>query len=118
MTAFKPKNLDETIKDAVGSALNDNSTFYEDEKGRCSDEYIPAENFDDVENDILKNLKESDYLDIKFKDKREILRLLLEGQDGFFGNYLIECQDGFITGLSEITNKTIDEIFKIFKEEK
>ena len=64
MTNFKPKNLDETIKDIVSSALNDNSTFYEDEKGRCSDEYIPAENFDDVENEIIKNLK-----DIIFKEK-------------------------------------------------
>ena len=59
MTAFKPKNLDETIKDAVGSALNDNSTFYEDEMGRC---------FDDVENEILKNLKDNKYIDIKFKE--------------------------------------------------
>ena len=69
MTDFKPKNLDEAAKDIIGSALNDNSTFYEDEMGRCSDNYIPAENFDDVENEILKNLKESDYLDIKFREK-------------------------------------------------
>ena len=68
MTAFKPKDLDETIKDIIGSALNDNSTFYEDEMGRCSDNYIPAEYFDDVENDILKNLKDNKYIDIKFKE--------------------------------------------------
>ena len=68
MTDFKPKDLDEAAKDIIGSALNDNSTFYEDEMGRCSDNYIPAENFDEVENDILKNLKESDCLDIKFKE--------------------------------------------------
>jgi len=69
MTAFKPENTNEVVKDAIGVALNDNSTFYEDEMGRCSDNYIPAENFDEVENDILKNLKESKYLDIKFKEK-------------------------------------------------
>ena len=68
MTVFKPKNTDETLKDIIGSALNDNSTFYEDEKGRCSDQYIPAENFDEVENDILKNLKESKYINIEFKE--------------------------------------------------
>ena len=70
MTVFKPKNTDETLKDIIGSALNDNSTFYEDEKGRCSDEYIPAENFDEVENDILKNLKESKYINIEFKENK------------------------------------------------
>ena len=69
MTTFKPKNLNEIIKDIIGSALNDNSTFYEDEMGRCSDNYIPAENFDEVENDILKNLKESKYINIEFKDR-------------------------------------------------
>ena len=118
MTDFKPKDFEEVIKDAVGSALNDNSTFYEDEMGRCSDNYIPAENFNEVENDILKNLKENEYINIEFKSKREILRLLLEGENGFYGNYFNECQNGSLKGLSEIINKTIDEIFKIFKENK
>ena len=66
MTDFKPKNINEVIKDIIGSALNDNSTFYEDEMGRCSDNYIPAENFDKVEDDILENLKDNKYIDIEF----------------------------------------------------
>ena len=38
--------------------------------GRCSDNYIPAENFNEVENDILKNLKESKYINIEFKENK------------------------------------------------
>ena len=69
MTDFKPKNLDEAAKDIIGSALNDNSTFYEDEKGRCSDNYIPVEKFEEVKTDILNNIKESEYIDIEFIDR-------------------------------------------------
>ena len=63
---YKYKNLDEALRDIIGSVLNDNSTFYEDESGRCSENYIPIENFDDVEDDILKAIKESKYISIKF----------------------------------------------------
>lgn len=36
--------------------------------GKCSDDYIPAENFDKVESEILGNIKESKYIKIEFKE--------------------------------------------------
>ena len=55
---MKPKT-EEALKDAIGSAINDNDTFYEDPvTNRCSDNYLPSSRYEETINQAIKNIKE------------------------------------------------------------
>lgn len=50
MSNWKPKNLEEALDDAIGSALNDFS-------GGLEAEYIDEKDFNDVVKEAIKNIK-------------------------------------------------------------
>lgn len=54
MNNWKPKNLDEALDDAIGSALNDNSET-DDIPGVSS--YLLDNNFENVIKEAIKNIK-------------------------------------------------------------
>jgi len=48
--------------------------------------------------------------------KREKLRLLLEGENGFYRTYYHATQYGSIDDLCKVIDNTINDIFNLFKE--
>jgi len=64
MTNWKPRNLEEALEDAIGSAINDNSTQIE-----SYDEFLSAKYFDNVVKDAIKNIRAIKGLIIKYKEE-------------------------------------------------
>jgi len=67
---YKPKNIDEVLKDIIGSALNDNAgTIGVSRDGEpWGPEFIQVNDFDTVVKQAIKEIMQSDYINIKFKE--------------------------------------------------
>ena len=76
---YKYKNLNDALIDAIGSAISDNDTFYEDPAaGTSSDNYLPAKRYDDVIKEAIKNIMEIKGLVIKYEKEVDKMKELLE----------------------------------------
>jgi len=68
MTDWKPKNLEEALDDAIGSAINDFAYAPTDEAG-CP-EILTENNFDNAIEQAIKNIKDIKGLEIKYKKEK------------------------------------------------
>ena len=68
MTDWKPKNLNEVLADAIGSAINQYVEETVDWQNNLGPEFIPAGRFKDIEDKAVKDIMQSDYINIKFKE--------------------------------------------------
>ena len=65
---WKPKDAKEVLDDAIGSAINDNSTYYREPiSGMSSEDYLPGFSFDKTIQEAVALILESKYLTITFK---------------------------------------------------
>jgi len=67
MTDWKPKNIEEALRDAIGSAIQQYSEFTEDRQGNCGPEFIPEGRYSDVEDQTIKNISNIKGLEIKYE---------------------------------------------------
>ena len=70
MTNWKPKNLNDELEDIIRSALNDNAgTIGVSRDGEpMGPEFIKEDDFDTVVKRAIKEIMQSDYINIKFKE--------------------------------------------------
>ena len=69
MSEWKPRNLEEALEDAIGSAINDNSTQIE-----SYDEFLSAKYFNKTVTDAIKNIKAIKELIMKWEVNNERTR--------------------------------------------
>lgn len=67
MNNWKPKNLDEALDDAIGSAINDFAYARED-SATCP-EILHENDFDNVIKQAIKNIKDIEGLEINYKGR-------------------------------------------------
>jgi len=69
MNMYKPKKINEELENCIGGALNDNANEGVDRNGEPDGfEFIMGDDFDDVVKQAIKDIMQSDYINIKFKE--------------------------------------------------
>ena len=69
---YKYENLlNDALSDAIGSAINDNDTYYENPiDGFCGKNYLPVEDYDKVISEAIKNIMDINCINIRFKEDK------------------------------------------------
>ena len=67
MTNWKPKNLDEALDDAIGSAIND-FAYVPTDSATCP-EILHENDFDNAIKQAIKNIKDIKGLEIKYREE-------------------------------------------------
>ncbi len=62
------KTIDDVLSDLIGSALNDKAESFVNRDGKpAGAEFIHEDDFNDVIDQVIKDIKESKNIDIRFK---------------------------------------------------
>ncbi len=63
------KTIDDVLADIIGSVLNDKAESFVNRDGEpAGSEFIHEDDFDDVVGQVIKDIKESKYINIKFRE--------------------------------------------------
>ena len=74
MTDWKPKDLNDVLEDIIGSAIQQYVEETVDSQNHLGPEFIPAGRFKDIEDKAVKDIIQSDYIEIRFKADVEEIR--------------------------------------------
>ena len=123
MTKWKPEDLNEALDDAILSALNDTAT-----EGFCGEMFVPIDDFDDVVEQAIKNILDSEYIKVEFKEEEMIDYKKVDNViENTIGDSLYYAEDEaeyndrlkmIVTNITTCIKKLIENEFELIAEGK